>query len=235
MDIRIFQDNEAVAKAFAAYFAAWLEDKQEVSVALSGGSTPKVLFQHWAESYQEKIPWEKIHFFWGDERCVPPDHEESNFGMTKALLFDQINIPEKNIHRVRGEEEPGNEAIRYAQEITKSTKSENDLPVFDLIILGMGADGHTASIFPHQMELLRDSRITAVAKHPKSGQKRISITGKVINNAKLIIFLVTGASKKPVLDEITNKSGNWEAYPASHIKPEQGKLIWIVDESAISG
>jgi len=232
MQIKIFKDNEAVAVAFARYFAEWLQDKESVTVALSGGSTPKVLFKHWAKNYREKISWEKIHFFWGDERCVPPDHPESNYGLTKKLLFDHITIPEENIHRIRGEEPPEKEVGRYEEEIRQSVRTEDGLPLFDLIILGMGADGHTASIFPNQMDLLTNLRICSLATHPNSGQKRISLTGKVINKAQLATFLVTGRSKSPVIKEIMTKTGRWSSYPAAFIAPDQGELVWFLDTEA---
>lgn len=234
MEIIIKQDNQSVAEAFASFFAEWLREtkKETVSVALSGGSTPKALFQHWAEHYQDKIDWRRIHFFWGDERCVPPDDPDSNFGMTKALLFDHIDIPTENIHRARGEAFPEKEAERYGREIMQGTERKNGQPVFDLVILGMGADGHTASIFPDQMDLLRDNRICAVATHPESGQERITLTGPVINAARQVVFLITGSAKAEVLKEVMARSEAGKAFPAAHIQPENDELCWFLDESA---
>lgn len=228
---RIFPSPKEVAQAFADHLLALIHQKDRLTVALSGGSTPKLLFRLLAEEYRTAADWSKLHLFWGDERCVPPDDSDSNYGMTRDLWLSQIEIPEENIHRVRGEDNPEAEAVRYAQEIKQSVSMQGDWPVFDLIILGMGADGHTASIFPHQIELLHSPDICAVATHPESGQQRISLTGQVLNQANEVIFLVTGASKTPVLTEIFGQTGNWQHYPASHIQ-SAGSLTWYLDEAA---
>ena len=141
-------------------------------------------------------------------------------------------MPEANVHRVLGENDPVQEAQRYGKEIEDGLPSANGLPQFDLIILGMGADGHTASIFPHEMELLDSKEVCAVATHPESGQKRVSLTGQVINNARVVTFLVTGASKAEKVVEIFNQSGDWKSYPASYIKPDSGELTWYLDKAA---
>ena len=232
MTINIFEDNPPVAEAFAIYFADWLQEKKRVSVALSGGSTPTILFKHWAEHYQKSIPWERVHFFWGDERCVPPGHPDSNYGVAKSLLLDKVEIPAENIHRIRGEAEPAQEADRYAQEIKQWTQVKDGVPAFDLILLGMGEDGHTASIFPNQMELLTDANICSDAIHPDTGQHRITLTGPVINNAELVIFLVTGEAKAPVVREIMTQSDDWRKYPAAFIQPNPGELCWFLDQAA---
>lgn len=232
MTINVFENNKAVAEAFAIYFAEWMRDRNRVAVALSGGSTPKVLFEHWAEQYRTSIPWETIDFFWGDERCVPPDHPESNYGVAKTLLLDRIDIPKENIHRIRGEEKPQVEAERYAQEIKHWVRTKDGMPTFDLILLGMGEDGHTASIFPGQMELLTDSNICREAVHPDTGQSRITLTGPVINNAELVIFLVTGAKKAGIVREIVTQSDSRRQYPAAFIQPKQGEVCWFLDQAA---
>ena len=230
--LHISNDAAAVARDFARYFAEQLVGQEHFSVALSGGSTPKILFQLWVEEYHDLIDWSKIHFFWGDERCVPPTHEESNYGVAKALLFDRVSVPAENIHRIKGEDDPASEAKRYAIEIDDNTDEINDLPAFDLIILGMGDDGHTASIFPHQIELLAANQLVVTANHPQSGQKRISFSGQLINNAKEVAFLVTGQKKKEKVRAILNKQSGAKAYPASHIKPRSGELHWFIDRAA---
>lgn len=232
MTINIFENNEVLAEAFAIYFAEWMREKERVAVALSGGSTPKVLFKHWAEQYRNSISWEKIHFFWGDERCVPPDDPDSNYGVAKALFFDRIDIPEENIHRIRGEERPALEAERYGEEIRQWVKCKDGVPVFDLILLGMGEDGHTASIFPGQMELLTNTNICQVAAHPDTGQQRITLTGPVINSAELVTFLVTGSTKASIVREIVTQADSRRRYPAAFIQPEQGELCWFLDQAA---
>ena len=229
--VNVYDSQGAVAKEFADFLVAFAKERQQCTVALSGGSTPKALFQLLAtDTYREEVPWENIHFFWGDERCVAPDHSESNFKMTKDFLFDEVPVPEGNIHRILGENEPAEEAVRYGQEINEVCADRNNLPQFDLVILGMGDDGHTASIFPHQMELLKDENICAVAEHPESGQNRVTLTGPVINNASTIAFLVTGAKKAEKVAAIFNQTEGHEAYPASHIAGEN--LYWFLDEDA---
>ncbi len=230
--MHITPDPKSVAHHFANYLFALSQKSGALHVALSGGSTPQLLFDVLAADFKNKIDWTKLHFYWGDERCVPPGDPDSNFGMTKNHLFDHVAVPEKNIHRILGENEPLPEAGRYGREIEKNLPQANNLPCFDLIILGLGTDGHTASIFPHQMELLQQKEICAVATHPDSGQKRVSLTGPVINNAREVAFLVTGAGKKEKIGEIMHQKGNWRSYPAAFVQPTDGKLHWFMDEAA---
>ena len=232
--LRLFSDPKETAAAFGRYLMHKLEDTDVFHVALSGGSTPKLLFAYLAEHYADSDAWSRLHVYWGDERCVAPDDEESNFRMTRELLLAKVDIPEQNIHRVRGEDTPSDEAVRYAEELAVSMPMSLELPVFDMVILGMGDDGHTASIFPHEIELLTSSKICEVATHPTSGQKRITLTGQVINHAKEVIFLVTGSGKMDRISEIFNNEGDWEKYPASYINPQSGKLLWFVDQAAVS-
>lgn len=232
METNISKTPQAVAEAFADHFIALARANNTLSVALSGGSTPKILFDLLAEHHANSIDWSNVHFYWGDERCVPPTDGDSNYKMTVDHLLSKIDFPEQNVHRVLGENAPEKEALNYAEQITGDLPSVNGLPQFDLIILGMGGDGHTASIFPHEIELLDSENVCAVATHPESGQKRITLTGKVINNAKEVCFLVTGAGKTEKIDEIFHQSGDWKSYPASYIQPAFGKLTWFMDEAA---
>lgn len=204
------------------------------TVALSGGSTPKSIFQYLAKNCKNSILWNKIKFFWGDERCVPSDHPDSNYLMTKINLFDEINVPSKNIFAVNGNNEPTEEAIRYSSVINENVEMKNGFPKFDLVLLGLGEDGHTASIFPDQMDLLKSDKICEVAVHPTSEQIRISLTGKVINNAAQIVFLVTGKSKAEMVDTIINKKNDFEKLPASFVNPQNGALLWMLDEESAS-
>ena len=233
--IHIAKTPEQVAEDFAHYFAEWVKGKPIVTLALSGGSTPKALFRLWAEQYRDSIDWTKVHFFWGDERCVPPDDEESNFKMASSLFLSKTAIPAEHIHRIRGEAEPEAEARRYAEDIARTVSSRNGMPSFDMILLGMGGDGHTASIFPHQMELLSAEALCGVATHPESAQRRITLTGKVLNNASEVAFLVTGAEKSQKVEEIVKGKEGSERYPAAHIEPKGGELHWFLDEAAAGG
>lgn len=230
--IKEFEDNPAVADCFAAdlveMIAELLEQQSTVTVSLSGGSTPKLLFTVLAENYSDKVEWSRVHFFWGDERMVPPDDAESNYGEANALLLSKVEIPEANIHRVLGESEPVAECARYETEIQQFvTKNDKGVPAFDILMLGMGGDGHTASIFPHEMEFLTSDRICELATHPESGQKRVSVTGKVLNAAKNLFFLVTGGGKAEVLAEIIGETGAFETYPTSFVKPASGVTFYI--------
>jgi 6-phosphogluconolactonase len=207
--------------------------KRPINIALSGGSTPKVVFDFLAENYKNKIDWNRINFFWGDERCVSSDHPESNYLMAQEHLFNKINISPKNIFRIDGGNNPKLEAQKYSEVICKNVPFKNGLPAFDLIMLGLGKDGHTASIFPNNIKLIMDKNICAVVEQPVTHQKRITLTGTVINNSKNIIFLVTGESKNKTVDIILNKKEGYEKFPAAHIIPTGGKLIWLLDKEAM--
>lgn len=226
----VFENKTYLVKGLTEYFIKLINQKKGgISVALSGGSTPKIWFDYLAEMHSEDIPWGSIHFYWGDERCVPPDDPESNYGMTKNHLLDKISIPSKNIHRIQGESNPAEAAQFYEKELIKNLGKK---PVFDLIILGMGDDGHTASIFPHEINLWDLDQLCLVASHPMSGQKRVSITGKVINNASAVAFLVTGKNKKERVKEIIDQEPNSAYYPANLVDPEDGSLHWFLDKDA---
>jgi 6-phosphogluconolactonase len=237
-EIKNFSTPLDVAENLALQISAVIKDKSSKGdstfIAVSGGNTPKALFSILAEEYNEKLNWETIHFFWVDERCVPPEDKESNYGMTKKFLFDKIEIPEHNIHRIKGENVPEKEADRYSAEIDEYIKYKNKLPNFDLIILGIGPDGHTASIFPDQIQLINSEEICAVGVHPQSGQKRVTLTGRVINNADNVFFMITGDDKAKVVSDIIKKEKDFEKYPAANIKPVHGRYEWYLDSGASS-
>jgi len=228
-----FADPAAVAAAFAADFATWVasQTQDKITVALSGGSTPKALFELWASDYADKIDWSRVHFFWGDERCVPPDDSDSNYGVAKSLFFDKVGIADDNVHRVFGEADPDQERSRYENEIYGHVEiDDNAIPQFDMVILGLGDDGHTASIFPHQMKFLKSDQVCEVAIHPLTAQKRITLTGPVLNRAKKVAFLITGENKADILAQVINKTGEFESFPAAHIEPDD--LSFYVDQAA---
>ncbi|WP_298476753.1 6-phosphogluconolactonase [uncultured Maribacter sp.] len=231
MKLNIYNTKEEVAIRFSTYFSNLIGKKKNLHIALSGGSTPKIVFDELATNFLE-IDWSGVHLYWGDERCVSPSDNESNYKMTVSHLISKINIPEENIHRVLGENEPLKEAVRYSNLLDALLPRENNFPKFDLVVLGMGDDGHTASIFPHEIHLWNSENNCEVAVHPDSGQKRITITGRVINNAKEVVFLVTGENKKDKVTEILNKNGSYTDYPASLVAPKSEKLIWFLDVDA---
>ena len=232
MQVKIYKDKNEVAKEFSNYFADLVSDSKEFHVALSGGSTPKIVFDVLASEYGTSIEWTKIHFYWGDERCVPPTDEQSNYKMTVEHLFSKIDIPSEHVHRILGENDPTREAMRYSNLMEINLDRVGGVPQFDLVILGMGDDGHTASIFPHEIALWESKDHCVVATHPNSGQNRVSINGAVINAAKEVAFLVTGKNKAEKVDEIHNKKGDYESYPATLVAPNSDKLIWFMDKEA---
>jgi 6-phosphogluconolactonase len=234
--VKIFASPYILAEKFAEELVSLInksaKSKKFLTVALSGGSTPELLFSILGDHFADSARWEFVHFFWGDERCVPPDSPESNFGMARRKLFEKIDIPLENIHRIMGENNPENEASRYSEDISCYVGKRDGWPLFDIVILGMGEDGHTASIFPENSEVLESDKICEVAVHPVSGQKRITITGRVINNADSVVFLVTGRKKAEIVEKVFNKSRSSLNFPAAYIAPAFGELIWLIDKEA---
>lgn len=233
MEIQIFATSQDLNQTFTKWLKEILNKKDKITLALSGGSTPKSLFDYWSELPESEIDWTKIKLFWGDERCVPPTDDESNFKMTNEHLFNNIQVPKENIFRIRGENNPDKEAEAYGNLLNHEVEVINGVPSFDIIILGMGDDGHTASIFPHEIELWNSGKNCVVATHPQTGQKRVSLTGKVINAAQNVAFLVTGENKADKLREIIEQPEKSEKkYPAALVQPESGNLLWFLDKKA---
>ncbi|NNE76481.1 MAG: 6-phosphogluconolactonase [Pricia sp.] len=232
MKLVISKTKEDTAESFTDYLIDLMKSESSMHIALSGGSTPKIVFDELASRNISESTWQKVHFYWGDERCVSPDDTDSNYKMTVEHLLSKIKVPEKNIHRIKGENDPGHEAERYAEVLREELPQVNGIPKFDLVILGLGDDGHTASIFPHEIELWHSDALCEVAEHPESGQKRITITGKVINNAAEVAFLITGENKAEKVVEIINQQGGFNNYPANLVNPESGNLFWFLDEAA---
>ncbi len=230
---RVFPSPEILADAFAQNLSeiimTRLEGKPYFTLALSGGNTPLMLYSVLAEKFRDRINWQHIHIFWVDERCVPPDDRESNYGAARNILLNRITIPGKNIHRIRGEKDPAKEVIRYSEEVLEYTDHQEGYPAFDAVILGMGEDGHTASIFPDSSHLFDTGRICALAIHPYSGQKRITVTGKVINNAESVFFIVTGKNKAGTVEKIFKKDEEIPDFPAALVKPVKGTAEWWLD------
>lgn len=231
-ELNIFKNQEELNKGFTEFVKRIADRQSKVSISLSGGSTPKSLFDYWAKE-DRGIDWKKISFFWGDERCVPPSDEMSNYGMTKKHLFDHVSIPKENIHRVKGENNSHDEALRYGELLEKYLPIDFGFPVFDIMILGLGDDGHTLSIFPYEIEKWNASTNCIVAKHPESGMERVSLSGKVANNAKHIAFLIIGANKADkIKDIINNRTIFYDKYPAARVQPNDGVIHWFLDEAA---
>jgi len=231
--IRNFKNIDEVCVGFTSYIQTLMNHSVgNFNIALSGGSTPKALFNYWS-THRELLDWDRLRFFWGDERCVPPNDPESNFGMTKKLLLDPLSISEKQVFRIKGENNPDDEAKNYSQLLQNELSLQNGIPVFDLIMLGMGDDGHTASIFPNQISLWSEEENCVVAKHPTSGQFRISITGRIIKNARNVAFLITGKNKAGMLQIVFSDSENTsQTYPAAIVNLENPNTLWFLDEAA---
>lgn len=234
--INIYKDTEALSEGFTSFLKEELQKRDMLNISLSGGSTPKALFRHWADNYKDSLEWERISFYWGDERCVPPDDDMSNFGMTKDLLFSKVDaIVKKQIHRIHGENDPEEEIVWYTGIMNRFLPRENNYPVFDIMMLGLGDDGHTVSIFPNQINLWDNASDCVLAKHPDTGMLRVSLTGNVVNNSRNIAFLVTGKNKAEKVKQIIQERKNYfDKYPAARVNPVEGNLYWFLDEEAAS-
>lgn len=233
-EFRICKNQNELAFEYARFFqelsASVIARKNVMNIALAGGNTPKTTYGVLSDFYRNKIEWNKIQFYWSDERCVTPDHPESNYLMAKVYLLDRLPIPEGNIHRVFGEQDPEAEAIRYGNLIQRLVPQVSGVPVFDLIMLGMGEDGHVASIFPDQMALFEDASLCAVATHPLTGQKRITMTGRLLHNARNVTIMATGKAKEAVLNDLFNTPDRAAIYPVSRLAGGKGKVTWFVDQ-----
>ena len=223
--IEIFADAQELARGAAAYLIARsgeaVAEKGVFTVALSGGSTPKVLYQLLAdEPFRAQVPWTRTHFFWSDERHVPPDHPDSNYRMAREAMLSRVPVPESNIHRVHGENPNADEAAR---------EYEQTLLPLDLILLGLGPDGHTASIFPGSEVLNETKRLVAAPWVEKFKAHRITMTLPLLNSGAAVLFLVCGAEKAGIVKEVLQGP---KKYPAQFVQPTHGQLLWMLDRLA---
>jgi len=234
--VNIYQNQEELAAEFTNNLVKLVEttliDKDDFNIMLSGGRTPNFIYKYLVSNYEKSLNWESIHFFWGDERCVPSDYPDSNFGEASKNFLNKINIPLKNIHPIVGESHPYLEADRYSTLIHKHFNVHNSIPSFDLVILGLGTNGHIASLFPDQLDIFYSNRLFEVTSHPDTAQQRITVTGKIINNAANIFFLVAGKNKAQVVKKILNKETNADKLPASLVNTELGNIKWFIDKEA---
>jgi len=230
-NIHIYDTPEQLAEAFSQHLVNLAGQLDTFYIALSGGKTPVYLFDYLV-AHPENISWNKVKIFWVDERCVPPTDQESNYRLASERLISRLNIPEENIYRIHGEADPYNEAIRYERLIKETVPSVRQVPQFDLIVLGMGADGHTASIFPEQIDLIESDRLCTIAQHPVSRQLRVTFTMKLINHARHVAFLVTGEDKATKVEAVLNQKREAEFYPANFVAPQSGSLHWFLDKTA---
>ncbi len=238
-----YPDAEALSRGAAAFIRELanfsLRRQDRFSLVLSGGATPRRLYELLPiSSTHSAIDWPRVHLFFGDERCAPPDHELSNYNLARQVLLERIAIPEQNVHRIKAEREAEAAARDYAQQIGRFFEQEPDTlppPSFDLILLGLDKDGHTASLFPNP-SLPEDSPQWVVpVLQPQAPPKvaRVSFTPALINNAKVVAFLALGKDKAPVISNVFDAPWAGSSYPAALVRPK-GRLIWFLDEDAAS-
>ncbi|MFM7426552.1 MAG: 6-phosphogluconolactonase [Elainella sp.] len=230
--VEVFADKSALIQRSLQLVLEKLEaavaERGQFTLALAGGSTPKPLYEALA---QQDLDWEKIQVLWGDERYVPPDHPDSNEGMARAAWLNHVPIPAVNLYPMPTDEaDPTVAAQRYQQELQSLFQVQpGTFPAIDLILLGIGDDGHTASLFPHTAALQVEDQLVTVGN--KDGQPRITLTAPLINQARTVSFMVAGASKRPALRAIFSESADSLEYPARLIQP-QGELWWLLDQAA---
>ncbi|PYX18498.1 MAG: 6-phosphogluconolactonase [Acidobacteria bacterium] len=234
-DIRILNTPQELFQAAAAEFIALastaIRDHEKFSVALSGGSTPKSLYSVLAKA---TLSWEKIFFFWSDERHVPPDHPDSNYRMAKEALLSKVPVPPENIFRVRAEEKDANVVAKDYEEALKLffRLKPGEFPRFDLILLGLGPDGHTASLFPNTAALNETKRLVVANWVEKLKTTRITFTYPVLNHAACVIFLVSGADKADMVRNVLEDGR--AGLPSQRVHPVNGRLLWLLDKGAAS-
>jgi 6-phosphogluconolactonase len=204
MIVKSYSSAEEAAKQLTEALLAQMQETPEkpFSMAISGGKNPALLFRLWANDYKTRFPWKRIQLYWVDERCVPPTDTESNFLMTKTNLLDAVPLREQQIFRIHGEADPSEEAIRYTELVKKNLSEESNLPVFDCILLGVGPDGHTSSVFPGQEQLYKTTTPYIKNAHPQTKQVRVALMPRTILKARLIFFFATGAEKADILKSV---------------------------------
>lgn len=241
-EIRIASDHDELIRIAVEEWVLRAEEavrkKDCFTVALSGGSTPAPLYKRLATdaSLGERLPWDKTHLFWGDERYVLPDHPSSNYRMVREALLSHLDLPAENVHRIKTEvPEPTLAADIYERELrTFFHVQSNQLPRFDLTLLGMGSDGHTASLFPGGVALHETKRIAVAEWVERLRSHRITLTAATINNSATVLFLVTGIEKSAGLRSVLQGESQPDRLPAQVVRPTNGRLIWLTDEAAAS-
>jgi 6-phosphogluconolactonase len=239
MKPRIFETSadlfQGAAEEFSKRAAAAINDHGQFCVALSGGSTPKTLFNLLASGKFSSLPWDKTFLFWGDERYVPSDAAESNFRMTKEALLSKVPIPTENVFRIKTEISPADRAAAAYEETLRAffNLKPGELPSFDLTMNGIGSEGHTASLFPDSPALEETERLVLAPWIEKFKMFRITLTLPVFNHAACVLFMAAGKEKAPILQEVFEKPGSM--LPAQRINPSRGELLWFIDRAAASG
>ena len=235
-ELKVFDDLDELASAAAEEITKSAEEaiaaRGRFTIALSGGDTPKPVYRLLAQ--EPRIDWDRVHVFWGDDRHVPPNHPESNFGMAMDTLLSKVSIPLDNVHRMRTEKR---DAERAAEEYAWTLRSafgldEGEWPRFDLVLMGIGEDGHTASLFPGSEAVRERSRLVIAPWVSSLGTFRITLTAPVFNRAALALFLVSGEKKAEALRAVLEGDFQPDRFPAQVVRPEEGRLLWLVDRAA---
>ena len=239
-EVRIVQDAAALSQEAAEEFLrvtqAAIASRKTASVALAGGSTPRLFYERLAsEPYRGRIRWDRLHLFWGDERCVPTDHPESNFRLVAQALLLHVPIPPANVHRIPVEHGDSASAAHAYERIMRDHfhLMNGAMPMFDLLILGLGEDGHTASLFPNAAALRQTDRLAVETQGGVPNVPRVTLTLSVINHARRVMWLVNGAKKASVVSKILNAHDASE-FPAQHVQPVAGTAVWLLDREAAS-
>lgn len=239
MHITVFSDVDTLSQEAAEYIVRIANEAinnfGRFTIALSGGTTPKKLYTLLgSEPYSSQIDWGRVDIFWSDERCVPPDDAESNFRMAQEVLLSKISIPAQQIHRMPADQQDRDAAsLAYTREMQR-TFGVDGVPAFDLIQLGMGPEGHTASLFPHQPSLHEQQRLVMPVSVPKPPPARLTFTPRILNEARHILFLVTGKEKADAVHAVLESEYQPDEYPAQIVQPGRGEVTWMLDTGAAS-
>jgi 6-phosphogluconolactonase len=238
--IIVMDDAEALyvraAEEIAHFAGEAICTHGEFTLCLTGGATPASTYELLATRFQLSVDWKEVQFFWGDERCVPPDDPASNFGMANRTMLSRLPLRPEQIHRMRGEEEPVQAASEYERDLRNFFRLEQpgDFPSFNLILLGLGENAHMASLFPHHPALHEKTRLAVAVEVEAAPSRRISLTVPVINSGERVMFLVSGEKKAQAVRNVLQGSEDLERYPAQLVKPGSGETVWLMDKAAAS-
>ncbi len=239
-EVRIGRDLDELSRQAASLFCDLAQTaiggRGRFALALSGGSTPRRLYELLGSTaFRGRVHWPEVYVFWGDERCVPPDSPESNYRLAHESLLSRVPIPEQNVHRMRGEDDPARAATRYEEVLRDFFQLHpGEVPSFDLILLGLGGEGHIASLFPNSPALAEKEHLVVAPYVEQLRARRLTFTLPVINQAAAILFLVSGAAKSSALCKILEYGVASDLIPATHVRPVAGQVYWFVDEPAAS-
>ncbi|MGE4568443.1 MAG: 6-phosphogluconolactonase [Bacteroidales bacterium] len=237
MRTEIFEDAAATARGLSHELLRLMQEKEgkPFFLAISGGSTPSLWFRILANEFAERINWNALRLFWVDERCVEPTHPESNYGVAKQLLLDRVPLAPEQVFRIYGEAHPAEEANRYSAQAESFIPATNGVLRFDLVVAGLGTDGHTSSIFPGQEALLTCKSSYAVSEHPVSKQRRVALTGQPMIGSRNLLFHLTGGEKSAILQQVLHPSAGGKMLPSAYILERALNPALFIDRAAAAG